>query len=260
MSEELEFKARAQESGKWGFTLPIEQAANKSVLTNDMPPWMAQVWTLNLLCPKWQSPIGGSFAAGISTRKQPLDNAVLPPGQVRLDYGVDSAMESVLFDYPTNGCTIQFHAATFRLYVIQNTAFTAGTILGYSNPLVGGFVTPASRGNVSADVLPSAMLTTSLLTSTVAAQFHWAPNRARAYRIVPLNAAAQAGGWVSRQVLFNGAILTLDVNGDLGVGGSELMKNRNVFIPLVGNAQGIDVETAAGGGLFYYIQWLLDIG
>ena len=258
---ELEYNAASQQAGKWGFTVGLNEGANVTLLTHDAPAYMAQVWTLNLLAAKWQAPIGGAFNALIGTRQQPIDNATLPIGTVRLDYGVDSAMESVEFDYPLQGGTFQFHAATFRLYLGETGAFVPATIAGYSFPQVGGFVAPGSRGASAADVLPSCTLTTLLQTSVVTpGTFHWRPRRALAYRIVPFNVGGSAANYTVRQIGFNAGILTLDLDGALATPATpELMLNRNAFEPLIANAQGISVETVVAGA-FYYVQWLLDIG
>jgi hypothetical protein len=255
---ELELKAAAESAGQWGFSIGLVEGAGVSLLTNDMPAYMAQVWTLNLLSARWQAPIGGTFAVAIGTRSQPLDNATLPIGTVRLDYGVGSAMESVLFDYHQQGMTVQFHAATFRLYLGATGAFAG--VNGYSFPIVGGFVTPGSRGNVAADVLPSCTLTTQVTSGTVAPQFQFRPRRALAYRLVPLDAVASTDVWNTRQIAMNGTVISEDMNGDIANAPSqEGLQNRNLFIPLLPAAQGIIVNAGTAGS-FYYIQWLLDIG
>lgn len=266
---ELDFLAKAQNGGKFGFQVQQSSAdgtlPGDALITIGMPSFMARVWTLNLLAFRFtQTPLPVSNGL-LTTNGQPPDNQTYNSNlKVRLDYGVDSASDSVRFDYPSRGCTVQFHAAVIRIYL-------QGSIVGFGGgqpiapPLLGGFIAPHARGNVAADMLPSCVLTEDnpriFNGPGAAAQFAWAPQRARGYRLVPIDALAVATPLSVSQVNFNQTIISIDYDAFTGLL-EPLVQTRQAFAPMLPDAQGIRISSAVGAAqtATYRVQWLLDIG
>jgi len=267
---ELEYLAASQAGGKWGFQLDavsIEGVLNGvSVLTIDLPSFMARVWTLNLMSFRFQrADVGGHGLR--STNQQPPDNQTYNTGiKVRVDYGVDSASEIVRFDYPSRGATVQFHGSSVRVYLESPAAAFIGAT-PIAPPLLGGYITPMGRGAVAQDKLPCCTYTELLYAQSIGeTKFWWAPARARGYRIIPTNATTTTLVFTTRQRDFDQAVISLDMDNGwfdpyVAANGSALMTLRDLFMPLLPTAQGVSVETnSAGPSAFYFIQWLLDIG
>jgi hypothetical protein len=274
---ELAFlKASADGNGRWGFQLDGRNVSGQSVLTVDLPAFMARAWTLNLLAMRFISN-GVSPVVPFPPDTQVQGNDVF----CTLQYGVAGALEIARFDYPKRGQTLQFHAATFRLYVeVQVNGITPGQLPSFP-PLVGGFVTPSPRGSTMADPYASVTLTENEVVVIAPGQTNSfpIPARARAYRIVPrrnvgvttLYRAFQnsnaAGALVQHTVDYAAddiagtgePITVFDVNG------GHLYPYRNLTIPLVRQADVLQVVCITGGvspanDAAYRIQWILDLG
>jgi hypothetical protein len=275
MSEsELEWLAKSEAGGRWGFSLNGLNSAGQSVLTVDLPGWMARTWTLNLLSMRYTS--------GVLVPPHPPDTQVQGNDAfARLDYGVSGAMEVVRFDYPKRGMTMQFHAATFRLYIdLQQAGFAGGQPVAFP-PLVGGFVSPTTRGNSMGDNYNTVTLTENEVVAIAPAgstTFFTVPARARAYRIVPRRAVGTALYRAFQNSNAQGALVQIstdyasnDVAGvgeplvltDVGTG--HLYPYRSAFVPLLRMADVLAVVCIPPGATptddgAYRVQWLLDVG
>jgi len=276
---ELELLARAQQQGAWGFTIDALQVTGitgagtfqppVSVLTVTLPSFMARMWTLNLLAFQYQTNQPPSTQGLVTTNGQPPRNQTFNAKfKARVDYGVDGALESVQFDYPSSGCTVQFAAATFRVYLVGTGVIFGAPPPPVCTPMLGGFVTPTAKGASSQDKLPSVMFTEARTTVTNpgGTKFFWCPPKARGYRLIPVDATSTALTMVVRQLDFGQNNLSLDWDNGwfepyAVANGSALvqLRNGNDFVPLLPDTQGISVALAAAGSGDYFVQWLLDI-
>jgi hypothetical protein len=263
---ELEYLARGQAGGKWGFQIPATALdatlATSSLLTVDMPAYMARAWTLNLQSFRFQNAAPAPNGL-LTTNGQPPDNQTYNNLlKARLDFGVDSSLETVRFDYPSRGCSLQFHASTIRVYLEQPPAgFLPGTPI--APPLLGGFLTPHGRSAVAQDNIPCATFTTpQFSTVTGLPAFVWLPPRARGYRLIPNAATAAAATLAVVELDFAQATIAIDMVDPMSTGGvgDTLLMSRMAFVPLAFNAQGISVATGSVAPVFFQVQFLLDIG
>lgn len=260
---ETEMLALSSGNGQWGFSLATPQpgqpslAAGQSVLTVDLPDWMARSWTLNLNAPRFGRPANPALFGGAVG--QPIDNTIFNYGWWRLDYGVGAGIaESVEFDVNVRGHTVQFAAASIRLYLNwapSVTGFAGGIGLGAWS----GFLTPASRGNVAADMLPSCTYTPQdplVFGAAPPAQIVWAPRRARGYRVIPANNASTGIVMIAQQVRWDSAVISVDYAGVTFA--APTVQDRQAFAPMLPGCMGVAVTPSAASS--FWVQWLLDIG
>lgn len=181
---EMTYLAKSQQAGKWGFTVPYTQAEGTSLLTFDLPAWMARPWTITLMGMKYSTgPLSSNVALHGTADQQSVSDC-----QVRIDWGVDSAMESALVDYPFAGCTFQVHAAVLRMYINFKSSLNANI-----PPMIGGFVSPFGSGRMAADLFGPTFTTNFGGLSPAQTRITNVPKRARAYRLVPRNIATLGG-------------------------------------------------------------------
>lgn len=275
---ELEFLKRSQENGKWGFSQQFIGPVAQSLITVDLPAWMARQWTLQLL--RWRYANGVLAAAPASSNPDAQTVAGTGP-RVVLHYGVDSAMERVQMDYNKSGCSVQFHAASIRVYLeAPGTAF--GTSSGSSGviqppalaPIVAGFITPYGKGPGSADNIPSVTFTTTQFTVSQlgGATVRNIPDRARAYRLVIITEPQNT--LLVRQLAGDGvSVVASDYKATLAGGEfpivldngvtqpNHLHPQRPLFMPLMRDAEIIELQnTTALGSTIVALQFLLDVG
>lgn len=266
---EQELLQRSADANNWGFALNLLGAPNQSVINVDLPAWMARAWTLNLLRYRYGSGVLVT-TAGASTN--PDAQTFGDDVYVTLDYGVGGVSERVVFDYPRTGGTVEFHAASIRVYVSgpSNVVFLPGGNPPLS-PLVGGFVTPYARGDAHDSVGPTFTTPSITIANNNTVQTN-VPPRARAYRLVPVpsgHTLETTARWLVTQQTGFGANIAIDFGQTETVGepfpitqgtDHEYM-NRNVWIPLIRDTEQIAItyQQAAQAGTVR-IQFLLDLG
>lgn len=248
-------------NGKWGFAQDFRAAINApsgiSLLTADLPPWMARAWTINMAQFLYQ---------GQPLSVIPNDSGYAPNTQtandvkLRIDWGVDSARESALVDYPWAGGTFQLHAATIRVYL--NPVNGLQTYNPIRVPILNGWMSPGASGRVAVDAL--APTYTALFSCSVGTPAHVTiPARAVAYRIVAIDSPTSGDLLTASQVAVAGAPgipLTIDYNAEsTQPSGFGQYPYRSLFVPLINAASGVQVTTSTGA-FTGWMQFLLDLG
>lgn len=263
---EEEMLSASAARNNWGQAFNLYNNAAASVLNVDLPAWMARPWTLNLLRYRYS---GGPLASGVGVASNPDAQTVGDDTKVRIDYGVDGALESVLVDYPRQGGTLQFHAAVIRVYfiapAIASTSLPPGGIIPLS-PLVGAFLTPHARGQLTDWQPPTLTLPGVAVATAPASSYVQVPVRAKAYRLTPVPGAGTLGNQLTVfQCTGTGARFGQDYSGEtIGVEDfagppAHIYMFRENWIPLEHNIEQLELQSS-GAAQNVRPQFLIDLG
>lgn len=252
--------------GRWGFSVPLAQALGQSMLTVDVPSWMARCWTINVKRMRYGSTAPGT-PSGLpvppDTNHGGPDTQVMTDASISLQWGIDGAQETATLDYPVQGATFQLHAAFIRMYINSPTTTVS--------PIVGAFVSPSNRGGSGQDLYPCAAVRTFNLTvGPNSVQRLDIPERAVAYRLLRNDTNLQSA-IESVQCINGGSVLSFDYAAISSGSGEPLQvtdgtnghyfTTRELWMPLdsqaaflkVTNPQAVVIAT-------FRVQFLLDLG
>lgn len=262
-TDEIEELKIAHRNGKWGFshTLDFTQLTPISMLTSEVPPWMARPWTVTLSGMRYTS---GPLANVAHPTPDPPDNQVPVELKVRIDYGIDSGRETVDVDYPWAGCTFQVHASSIRLYLLPPATQNYNID---KPPLLNATMSPFPQGRGATDIIGPTW-THAYTFPPSSTLYVPIPRRAIAYRLVPTNSSSlapaiacfqAAGGIISGNidVAIDYATELLTTNDASAF--PKLFPNRGFLMPILPYASMLKIQTPA---LTFpcSIQYLLDIG
>ena len=278
---ELQELKKSQTEGKWGFSVPYDQAASGvTMLSAVLPSYLSRAWTVTI---GRQHAIGpnplniaafptAGFASPADPGAEPLNNQATKNGYVRVEWGNDSMIEQAYLDYRPQGFTFQVHGAFVR--VSFNFPFNGA----FTNPtrpaLISGTLSPSARSTVD---YGQCTYTSSSFSIVAGATLRtYIPSRAVAYRIAPNTQAMAAQRWRISQALggAGGAVCydveSSDASGMARVGTTNAIGDQEVniygwrqpWVMLVGVASMLQIEAAAANtsALQGQVQWLLDLG
>ena len=250
--DELE---QSSQVGRWSFQ--IQPAQNQvflasSLLYAQLPTWAARSWTVNLCAMLYSS---GPLPRGATI---PTANQVNTfTFQVRVVWGNDGALDTVLMYYPWGGCTFTVQGASVRVDILSAAALGAD-----AQPLLAGFLSPVPP----VQVVPTSPVLTQgpvVLASGGAANFLFPiPARACAYR--PFSGSVVP---TLSQVLLEQleplalSVVSYDGNFPTSLTADYEMQNRAGFIPVHRSATLLrTTNTSATNTSAVGVQWLLDVG
>jgi hypothetical protein len=245
----------SQLTGQWGFSLQTKALTNiqsGDLLSLTLPAHLARSWVVHLNAFRFS---GGT----LGTATQPPDNQTDTSGSVRasIQWGVDSANERALVDYPARGATFEVQASVIRLQLVSATNFGNN-----AEPLLGGYIAPAGgRGQTR---YPTLTTLRQNQANDLVFDFPVA-DRAFGYRIMPLQIGAGATAFL-KLTQRDGVLTQVTYDGNFDYGSSNFFQQDGMMMPqwwpLHPQTQFVRVDTTGNtvGSLVYAIQWFLDLG
>jgi hypothetical protein len=273
--------------GNWGFSTKYTQGIQQQLLAASVPPWMARCWTIHLNALKWPGDGVGLVAPGTLGNWEGPDNQVLSayvnstdqatgfnnannanwfnaPLRLRLEWGVQGAMEVAYLDYPSSGGSFQVSGADIRLYTDggSNASFTSVQV-----PIMGGFILAQEKAPSDGQFESRPLLTIPLPNINASGTLNvGVPRRAVAYR--GYSRFFQNDGTLGfypglvQVTSFAGTVICTDQQGTMATAADQVAVHRaqDVF-PLSSTTQAIQVaNNHATQARQYQLEFLLDFG
>ena len=257
MDEDLQ---RAAWQGQFGFAFDVQQ--NSPALQQGTPDLIsfnlathhARAWTVHLNAFRFH---GGTLTSG---NTQPTDNQTNTAGlaQVKLTFGVDTALETAFADYPARGCTFQVSGSMLRLSLASIFNWPAGG----AGPQLSGFVVPCNGSGEPK--MPGFTLGRQTLPAGNVLD-HPIPARAVGYRYNPVTRTGVAA-LVSLEQIEPLMLTAVQHDGTFTLVAANAILVQSeaapMYFPIARDAQYVRVTADAGNtnALTYTLTFVLDLG